>query len=106
VVEAGRKRFGVGWYVSPNGRWVPDRKPELLSAEGLGAKITHRTLVSGELDAGAREILGRNPHVRLASPAGCVRRPAVLAELAWLRWQSGGWDDPAGLAPLYLSEAG
>ena len=30
-----------------------------------------------------------NVNIRLASPAQSVRRPAVLAELAWARWQAG-----------------
>jgi hypothetical protein len=31
-----------------------------------------------------------------------LRRPGVLAELAWKRWQAGQTDDPAMLAPIYL----
>jgi len=31
-----------------------------------------------------------------------VRRPSVLAELAWARWQKGEVDDEAALAPIYL----
>jgi hypothetical protein len=39
------------------------------------------------------------------SPAQSVRRPAVLAELAWARWQAGDLDDSATLAPIYLHVA-
>jgi hypothetical protein len=44
--------------------------------------------------------------VQLASPVLCVRRPSVLAELAWARWQNNDVDDAAALAPIYLHVAG
>ena len=40
--------------------------------------------------------------VRVASPALSVRRPAVLAEIAYLRWQLGDVDEPTTLEPLYV----
>jgi hypothetical protein len=43
--------------------------------------------------------------VHLASPAQSVRRPAILAQLAWKRWQQGKVDDEASLAPIYLHVA-
>jgi hypothetical protein len=46
-----------------------------------------------------------NENIQLAAPAGSIRRPAVLAELAWKRWQSGDVDDEAALAPIYLHTA-
>jgi tRNA A37 threonylcarbamoyladenosine modification protein TsaB len=46
-----------------------------------------------------------NEHVRLVSPANSIRRPAVLAELAWARWQNADVDDAAALAPIYLHVA-
>jgi tRNA threonylcarbamoyladenosine biosynthesis protein TsaB len=45
-------------------------------------------------------------NVALASPAQCVRRPAVLAEIAWARWQAGQVDSAASLAPVYLHVVG
>jgi tRNA threonylcarbamoyladenosine biosynthesis protein TsaB len=44
--------------------------------------------------------------IRLATPAASVRRPSVLAELAWERWQAGDVDDEAALAPIYLHTEG
>jgi tRNA A37 threonylcarbamoyladenosine modification protein TsaB len=44
-------------------------------------------------------------NVKLTSPAQSVRRPAILAELAWARWQNGDVDDDASLAPIYLHTA-
>ena len=34
--------------------------------------------------------------------AQSLRRPSILAELAWKRWQTGEVDDAASLAPIYL----
>ena len=61
------------------------------------------SLVCGEFTAEDRERLARDElNIRLVSPAGSVRRPSVLAELAWARWQKGDVDEEASLAPIYL----
>jgi tRNA threonylcarbamoyladenosine biosynthesis protein TsaB len=63
-------------------------------------------MIAGELSAEERQRLARKKvNIKLASPAQCVRRPAVLAELAWARWQAGDVDDAASLAPIYLHVA-
>jgi tRNA threonylcarbamoyladenosine biosynthesis protein TsaB len=61
--------------------------------------------VCGELSAEERQQLDHKS-IRLASPAQSVRRPALLAELAWARWQAGEVDDEASLAPIYLHTDG
>jgi len=43
--------------------------------------------------------------VVLMTAANSVRRPAILAELAWARWQAGKVDDLSSLAPIYLHAA-
>ena len=106
VLEAGRKRLAAGWFRAQGGAWHPTGAPELLTVEVLAVRIEAETLVTGELDGAAREALAVNPSVRLASPAASLRRPAVLAELAWSRWQDGKSDDPVHLSPVYLTEAG
>jgi tRNA threonylcarbamoyladenosine biosynthesis protein TsaB len=62
-------------------------------------------VVCGELTPEGRQKLARKPEIHLVSPAQSVRRPAVLAELAWARWQAGDIDDDATLAPIYLHVA-
>ncbi len=62
-------------------------------------------MVCGELTSAERQKLAENGGVHLASPAQSMRRPAVLAELAWVRWQAGQVDDEATLAPIYLHVA-
>lgn len=103
VLQAGRTRLAVGWYHAVEGRWQPDGSAEVLTLAAFSEKITQPTLVCGELNAEERAALGRKwKNVLLASPAQSLRRPAMLAELAWERWQARQTHDPATLAPIYL----
>jgi tRNA threonylcarbamoyladenosine biosynthesis protein TsaB len=68
-------------------------------------EVKSPSLVCGEFTAEDRLQLETNGELHLASPAQSVRRPAVLAELAWKRWQAGDVDDEATLAPIYLHTA-
>lgn len=103
VVQAGRGRLAVGWYREKKGRWHADGKPVLMTTVELEETINKPTLICGELYEAERRILGRKyKNAVLASPAQSVRRPAVLAELAWARWQAGDVDGIKGLAPFYL----
>ena len=101
VLEAGRRRLAIGWYRARDGHWHPDGDLQNLTLEAFAETIEGRVLVCGELNAVARERL-RETSAILPPPVLCVRRPAVLAELAWKRWQSGQTDDPAALKPIYL----
>lgn len=58
----------------------------------------------GELTVAERRYLAETvgDRVRVASVAQSVRRPAVVAELAWQRYQRGEFDDLDQLEPLYL----
>jgi len=103
VLQAGRGRLAVGWYRSSGEAWSPAGEPSIETLETLAAGIRSAALVCGELTADQRAVLaGLNSKAQLASPAACLRRPGMLAELAWQRWQRGESDDPAALAPLYL----
>jgi len=103
VLAAGRKRLAVGWYHSVNRQWQSTGRLESLTLDGLADSITEPTIVCGELDEEARQRLGRKyKNVQLTSPAQSVRRPAVLAELAWKRWEAGDDAHPATLSPIYL----
>lgn len=103
VIEAGRSRLGVGWFQAGVQTWEVSKDPELLTPEELSKKIRSRTVICGELNGELRKLLGRKrKNVILASPASSLRRPAYLAELAWMRWQAGETDDPATLSPVYL----
>ena len=103
VLQAGRKRLAVGWYQAEGMRWRPEGLLENCTLDDLIAEIRRPTWVCGELAEDARQVLARQTeNVILASPAQSLRRPAVLAELAWERWQANQMDDLATLKPIYL----
>jgi tRNA threonylcarbamoyladenosine biosynthesis protein TsaB len=102
VLQAGRGRLAVGYYEARDGRWAAQGAAQVMTAAELVESIHERTLVCGELVEGDRQVLAGCPQAETTSPAQGVRRPAVLAELARERWQAGGGDDPAAIAPIYL----
>ena len=78
----------------------------MSTADELADSISSPTIVCGELSAEERQRLARKRvNIQLASPVASLRRPAVLAALAWERWQAGATDDAASLAPIYLHVA-
>ena len=107
VVQAGRGRLAVGWYDAGESEWQADGPAVVMTADELAEKIHKPVIVCGELSADDRQRLARKfKNVSLASPAQCVRRPGLLAELAWQKWQAGKSDPVAALAPIYLHVVG
>lgn len=107
MLQAGRGRIAVGWYKASENGWQAEGPIEATTADKLAESIHHPTLIVGELSAEERQRLARKrKNIQLASPAQSVRRPALLAELAWARWQSGQTDDATSLAPIYLHVEG
>jgi tRNA threonylcarbamoyladenosine biosynthesis protein TsaB len=103
VLQAGRDRLAVGRYKTKKDRWQADGQGALMTVEELSESIHNPTLICGELTESDRDVLGRKyKNAQLQSPAWSVRRPSILAELAWARWRAGEVDDPKGLTPLYL----
>ena len=105
AIQAGRSRLAAGWYKRSKDGWRAKGPPRVVTANALVEEVNSLVNLCAELAAGEREILAANSKIRLASPAQSVRRPAVLAELAWRRWQAGDVDDRATLAPIYLHVA-
>lgn len=102
LLPAGRGRLALGWYRSKNNGWQASGDPVIITAEALSASIERDSVICGDLTATERQIMKKNEHVRLVSPALSVRRPAILAELAYTRWHAGHVDNVSTLAPLYL----
>lgn len=103
VLQAGRRRLAVAWYGVVMGKWQCQEPAEICTAEELTAKIRKPTIICGELTEEERRLLARKRrNVLLASPAASVRRPAILAELAWERFLQNDVDDPVTLSPTYL----
>lgn len=106
VLQAGRGRLVVGWYAAGKNGWEMEGSPEVTTADDLAEGINSPTIVCGELSAEERQRLARKRvNIQLASPVASLRRPSVLAELAWERWQAQAVDEAASLAPIYLHVA-
>jgi tRNA threonylcarbamoyladenosine biosynthesis protein TsaB len=107
VLQAGRGRLALVWYQASENGWQAEGPATVTTAAELEQQISKPVIICGELTAEDRHHLARRyKNVRLASPATCVRRPALLAEIAWQRWQAGQVDSAASLAPIYLHVAG
>ena len=101
VLEAGRRRLAIGWYRAKDGAWCPDGELQNLAIEEFVETIFDPVLVCGELTGETRQRLSKTKGI-IPPPMQCVRRPAVLADLAWKRWQANDIDDPVTLKPIYL----
>ena len=107
LLPAGRTRLALGWYHAAKDAdhgiaWRMKESLSIVTAEALSASIENEAIVCGDLSANERQILKKNHHIHLVSPALSVRRPALLAELAYARWQAGDVDNISTLAPIYL----
>lgn len=105
LIQAGRGRYALGWYKSSKKEWQATDPARVVTVDALLDEIKDPSIVCGELTSEDRHKMKENAHVHLSSPAQSVRRPAILAELAWARWQAGKVDDEASLAPIYLHTA-
>jgi tRNA threonylcarbamoyladenosine biosynthesis protein TsaB len=105
VIQAGRGRLAAGWYKHSKSGWRAKGPARVMTVETLVNEVKSPAMICGELISEERQKLVDKVGIHLVSPAQSVRRPAVLAELAWARWQEGSVDDQAQLAPIYLHVA-
>lgn len=102
VLQAGRSRLAVGWYITENDQWSSEDLIENLSLEELLEKIDNPCILTGELTKDIREIVAEHDLLSTADPTLAMRSPKYLAEMAWERWQAGDVDDVLTLKPFYL----
>lgn len=105
AIRAGRGRFAVGVYKNSKKGWQAQGPARVVSLEMLMDEVESPSIMCGEFSAEDIQKI-KNGNVQIVSPAGSIRRPAVLAELAWARWQADDVDDDATLAPIYLHTDG
>ena len=103
VLAAGRNRLAGVWYNKTDMGWEPRSEAVALTAEGILTQIQGQTYICGEITQEERRALRSDRRVTVAPPAQCVRRPAILAEMAWERLRRGSQSDIAGLVPIYLA---
>lgn len=106
VIQAGRTRIAYSQYQSQKKGWQVQGELKSGTVDELIAEIASPTFVAGEFTSEERFKLSKKKQVILASPVNSVRRPSILAELAWARLQENDLDEAASLAPIYLHVAG
>ena len=107
VIAAGRKRIAFSMYKCLKNVWQVQGEVRSGTIDELVDEINSPTYMVGEISSEDRSRLSdKSKNILLASPVNCVRRPAILAELAWARLQKNEVDDAATLAPVYLHVAG
>jgi len=102
VLQAGRSRLAVGWYVTKNDQWISEDVIENLSIEELLGKIDQPCILTGEVTKEIREVAAEHDLLTTADPTLAMRSPKYLAEMAWERWQVNDTDDVLTLKPFYL----
>jgi tRNA threonylcarbamoyladenosine biosynthesis protein TsaB len=107
VIQAGRKRIALGEYENIENAWKFRGEIRGATVDELAESIEAATYIAGELSVEERIRLSKKKsHVILASPINSVRRPSILADLAWTRFQNNDVDNAASLAPIYLHVEG
>ena len=106
LLHAGRGRLAYQRYAVEGGKWTDMTEISVNDPKELAATIDSPVYVCGEMTEQERQIIGRKwKTVKLAPPSACVRRPAVLCELARQKLQNGETDDVNLLSPIYLHTA-
>jgi tRNA threonylcarbamoyladenosine biosynthesis protein TsaB len=104
VLAAGRGRYATALFRPTPGGLAQDGEVMGMTLESLLRLVVERCAIVGDLDAEARDRLAAlGDLVWVAPPALSVRRPAVLAELAWQRSSRGCAPGPDAGEPIYLS---
>ena len=103
LLQVGRGRFAYQRFQYQKDQWVPQGLVAVDEPKAIAATITSPVYVVGEMGSEERRLFSRKwKTTRLAAPSACLRRPAVLAELAWQRLKAGQADDVVSLAPIYV----
>lgn len=102
LIEAGRKRVVGMWYKWGRNGWKARGEAGNYSWDEVISQLEKKSYICGEISSAARKKLNEVSNARLASPADCVRRPGVLAELAWERIRKDKLKDTAKIRPVYL----
>jgi tRNA threonylcarbamoyladenosine biosynthesis protein TsaB len=103
LLRAGRGRFAAMKYICVEKKWESRGELSVVTAHELEKSITSRTLVCGEMDIDEKKILARRwRNIQFANPPQNIRRPSILANIAYERFIVEDFDDAASTAPIYL----
>jgi len=104
IINAGRSEVASALFQQKNGRWGNITPAHITTIDTLCRDTDTSTVFCGEITQAAidelTEKLGSKAIVPSASSR--LRRSGFLAELGFKRLQSGSYDNPASLQPVYL----
>jgi len=103
LLKVGRGRFAYGRYLFKKNKW--ERQGEIAVGEPkeIAVTINSPVFVCGEMGVEERQILGRKwKTAKLSSASQGLRRPSVLAELAWQALKSGKSAEFTNPIPIYV----
>lgn len=103
LIQVGRGRYAWARFRYKRPTWGQITDTQVDDIKTIASTITSPVYVVGEMGAEERQIMGRKWKTAQLAPASqCLRRPSVLAELAWTKLQEGHADDIASLSPIYV----
>jgi tRNA threonylcarbamoyladenosine biosynthesis protein TsaB len=103
LLKVGRGRFAYARYLYKKNSWQRQGEIAVGEPKDIAATITSPVFVCGEMGAEERQILGRKwKTAKLSSASQGLRRPSVLAELAWQSLKSGRSTELTDLTPIYV----
>lgn len=104
VLEAGRGRVATARFEASQDGYIRAEDVMGVDLESLVRLVENGCAVVGDLDAETRTRLAAlDGDIWVAPPALSVRRPAVLAELAWWDHQQGRQPRAEDREPIYLT---
>lgn len=102
LIEAGRKRVVGMWYKWGRSGWKVRGEAGNYTWDEVISQLEKKSYICGEISSSARRKLKEVSNARLASPADSVRRPGILAELAWERIRKAELKETSEIRPVYL----
>jgi tRNA threonylcarbamoyladenosine biosynthesis protein TsaB len=101
-VPAGRGRAVCADYRRRNERWGRHGELRNIPFAQLVERVAEPMLLVGEFPSGTGIDIADDSLIELPSVAERTRRPGILAEIAYRRWDANDTDDIAGLEPMYV----
>lgn len=104
IINAGRGEIATALFQAHNGDWKRLATEHITTIDKLCSETVEQTIFCGEINAEQSTHLKQELENKALIPKGSatLRRAGYLAELGWCKIESGGFDDPSTLQPLYL----
>jgi len=104
IFNAGRGEIAAAIYQRKGGQWCQIIAQHITTLDALCSQITTKTIFCGEFISAIAEQLAKQLGQRaiIPPPASRLRRASFLAELGLKRLETGDYDNPATLQPIYL----